>query len=343
MTFEIVTIGVIILGFAAVIYFLMRKPQQDEAVSVMLDWMKSLKESGDVSRKEIQDSIVSSNKEINARLTEAARLFADVQNKVGQMTELGRSMKDVQELLKGPKTRGIFGEDALESLLKQILPSHNYQMQYRFQSGEAVDCVVKLKEGLVCIDSKFPLENFRALMKSESEEDRENFRKAFIRDVKKHVETISKKYVLPKEGTLDFALMYVPMESVFQEIVNDGELMDFARSKKVHITSPNSFYHYITIIHTALKGAQMNEMAGQILNVIAALKQDSTKFATNLGVLNKHVTSAKNQVDVVNEGFRSLAGKIDSAYNLQLEEKQQVEQLPGGLQDHNTPSLSPPL
>ncbi|MBI4049907.1 MAG: DNA recombination protein RmuC [Candidatus Doudnabacteria bacterium] len=330
MNFQILITILIVAGFAAIIYFLRRKPRQDQAVQVMLDWMKSLKESGDLSRKEIQESIAGSNKEINARLTEAARLFSDVQHKVGQMTELGRSMQAVQELLKGPKTRGIFGEDALESLLKQVLPAHNYQMQYRFQSGEAVDCVVKLKEGLVCIDSKFPLENFRAMMKSETDEDRENFRRAFVRDVKKHVETITKKYILTNEGTLDFALMYVPMESVFQEIVNDGELMDYARSRKVHITSPNSFYHYITIIHTALKGAQMNELARQVLNIIAALKQDSEKFATNLGVLNKHVTNAKNTVDVVNEGFRSLAGKIENAYNLQLEEQREVEKLPGG-------------
>src|SRR3989338_9319184 len=202
-------------------------------MQMVMDLMKSITESSQSTRKEIQDSIISSNRDINSRLTEAARLFADVQRKVGEMTELGRSMKDVQELLKGPKTRGIFGEDALESLLKQVLPADNYEMQYRFESGEAVDCVIKLKDGLLCIDSKFPLENFRAMMKVESEEDKNNLRKAFLRDVKKHVESISKKYILPREGTLDLALMYVPMESVFQEIIDDQDLMEFARSKKI--------------------------------------------------------------------------------------------------------------
>lgn len=327
MNFQVLTILVLVAGFGLVLYFLGRRPKQDQALKVMMEWMKNIKEGGELTRKEIQDSIEKTNQEINKRLTDAARLFAEVQNKVGQMTELGRSMKDVQELLKGPKTRGLFGEDALESLLKQVLPTHSYQMQYRFESGEAVDCVIKLKEGLICIDSKFPLENFRAMMKTESEEDKENFRKAFLRDTKKHIEVITKKYILPKEGTLDFALMYVPMESVFQEIVNDQELMDYARTKKVLITSPNSFYHYVTVIHTALKGAQINELAKQILNIISAMKQDSDKFATTLGVLNKHVTNAKNTVEVANEDFRNLAGKIQNAYSLQLEEKSQVEKL----------------
>ena len=294
---------------------------------VMMEWMKSIKDGGDLTRREIQDSIQKTNQDISKRLTDAAKLFAEVQNKVGQMTELGRSMKDVQELLKGPKTRGLFGEDALESLLKQVLPSQHYQMQYRFQSGEAVDCVIKLKEGMICIDSKFPLENFRALMKSENEEDRENFRKAFFRDVKKHIESIAKKYILTNEGTLDFALMYVPMESVFQEIANEQTVMEFARSKKIYITSPNSFYHYIAVIIQGLRGAQLNEMTTKVLNIISAIKQSSDKFAMNLNVLNKHVTNAKNTVEIVNEDFRSLSSKIDTAHSMQIEEKAHVEQL----------------
>ena len=330
MNYQIFTLIAVVIGFLILFYLLSRKPREDgtgDAMKVMTEWMKSIKDSGDLTRKEIQDSIGKTNQDINKRLTDAAKLFAEVQHKVGQMTELGRSMKDVQELLKGPKSRGIFGEDALESLLKQVLPVQSYQMQYRFESGEAVDCIIKLKEGMICIDSKFPLENFRAMMKTESDEDRENFRKAFFRDVKKHVDTIAKKYILTNEGTLDFALMYVPMESVFQEIVNDQAITEYSRTKKILITSPNSFYHYLAVIQNALKGAQINELAKEILATISSLKQDSDKFAINLGVLNKHVTNAKNTVEIVNEDYRSLASKIERAHKLQIEEKTQVEQL----------------
>lgn len=327
MNFDLALLIVLIVGLGAILFFQTRKPKADLSVQVMLDWMKSLQEKSDLTRKEIQDSISSSNKDINNRLTEAARLFADVQRKVGEMTELGRSMKDVQDLLKGPKTRGIFGEDALEMLLKQVLPLQSYQMQYRFESGEIVDCIIRLKEGLICVDSKFPLENFRALLKAENEVDQTAFRKAFARDVKKHVEAIAKKYILPNEGTLDFALMYVPMESVFQEIVNDQELNEYGRAKKVFITSPNSFYNYITTISNVLKGAKMNELARQVLNLLGALKQDSDKFTNTLGVLTKHVTNAKSTVDSVNEEFRALASKVERAQTLQIEEKKQVEEL----------------
>ena len=327
MDLQLILLIILVAGIGSVIYFLTRKPKTDQSVQVMLDWMKSLQEKSDLTRKEIQDSISSSNKDINNRLTEAARLFSDVQRKVGEMTELGRSMKDEQDLLKGPKTRGIFGEDALEMLLKQVLPQQSYQMQYRFESGEIVDCVIRLKEGLICVDSKFPLENFRALLKAENEVDVSAFRKAFARDVKKHVEAIAKKYILPNEGTLDFALMYVPMESVFQEIVNDQELNEYSRAKKVFITSPNSFYNYITTISNVLKGAKMNELARQVLNLLGALKQDSDKFTNPLGVLTKHVTNAKSTVDSVNDEFRALTSKIDRAQTLQIEEKKQVEEI----------------
>ena len=327
MNFQVITIIMLGVGFVALFYFLNRKPGADPTMQVVIDLMKSITESSQSTRKEIQESITSSNRDINSRLTEAAKLFADVQRKVGEMTELGRSMKDVQELLKGPKTRGIFGEDALEMLLKQVLPLQSYQMQYRFESGEIVDCVIRLKEGLICVDSKFPLENFRAMMKSQSDEDKEIFRKSFLRDVKKHVESIAKKYILTSEGTLDFALMYVPMESVFQEIVSDQDINEFARAKKVFVTSPNSFYNYITTISNVLKGAKMNELARQTLNLITALKQDSDKFNDTLSVLTKHITNAKNTVDLVNEDFRSLSSKVERAQSLQIEEKKQAEQL----------------
>ena len=159
------------------------------------------------------------------------------------------------------------------------------------------------------------------MVKSEKEEDQIAFRKSFFRDVKKHVDAIARKYILPNEGTMDFALMYVPMESIFQEIVNEPEIQEYARGRKVLITSPNSFYHYLTIINNSLKGTQINEMAKQLQRIIAAIKQESDKFSGNLSVLTKHVTNAKNTADSINEDFRKLASKIESAHGLQIEDR----------------------
>jgi DNA recombination protein RmuC len=327
-----IILGVITAGFIALFYYMVvsgkKMPSDSEAMKVMTEWMRNLKTDTESSRKEIQDSIKSSSDDLNRRLTEAARLFADVQNKVGEMSEIGRGMKDIQDLLKGPKLRGGMGEESLEMTLKQVLPDKAYQMQYRFSTGEIVDCIVRLGTDLICIDSKFPLENFRMLVKSEKEEDQLKFKKDFIKDVKKHIDAISKKYILPNENTMDFALMYVPMESVFQEINNDQETSDYARTKKVYITSPNSFYHYLTIIMNSLKAAQINEMIKPLLRQIAGIKQDSDKFANNLSVLTKHITNAKNTSDSINEEFRKLSSKIENAYGLQLEDKTKVEELP---------------
>jgi DNA recombination protein RmuC len=324
-------LGALTAGFAALFYFLQKnagKPQDNESAKVLAEWMKNLKDDTESSRKEIQQSISKSSDDLNRRLTEAARLFADVQNKVGEMAEIGRGMKDIQDLLKGPKLRGGMGEESLEMTLKQVLPDKAYQMQYRFSTGEIVDCIVRVGKEMICIDSKFPLENFRMLVKSEKEEDQLKFKKDFFKDVRKHIDAISKKYILTNEGTMDFALMYVPMESVFQEINNDPETTDYARSKKVYITSPNSFYHYLTIIMNSLKASQINEMIKPLLRAISSIKQDSDKFNANLSVLTKHITNAKNTSDVLNEDFRKLASKIENANALQLDEAAKVEELP---------------
>jgi DNA anti-recombination protein RmuC len=119
---------------------------------------------------------------------------------------------------------------------------------------------------------------------------------------------------------MDFAMMYVQMESVFLEIINDPETSDYARTKKIYIASPNSFYYYLTIIHNSLRSTQINEMLKPLIRMISAIKQDSDKFTGNLSTLTKHITNAKNTSDLINEDFRKLASKIENAYSLQLED-----------------------
>lgn len=322
---------VVIAGFVAVVFafkHIVGKPKDEDVMKVMMEWMKDIKQGTENSKQITEQNIKDLNKAINERLDNAGRVIGSLAKELGGMQEIGRSMKDVQDLLKGPKLRGGMGEESLEMLIKQVLPMQHYQMQYRFNSGEIVDCIIRINKELLCIDSKFPLENFRSLIKSEKEEDQIAFRKAFFRDVKKHIDSIAKKYILPSEETLDFALMYVPMESVFQEIINEPDMQDYARSKKVLVTSPNSFYHYLTVINNSLRGSQINEMAKQLQRIIGAIKVESDKFGNNLSILTKHVTNAKNISDGVNEDYRKLASKIDTAISLQIDTAdKKVEQL----------------
>ena len=209
--------------------------------------------------------------------------------------------------------------------MEQYFTNSEFALQYRFKSGEVVDAIVKVQGKLLTIDSKFSMENYRDFLSAEAESAREAARKAFMRDIKKRVEEIHKKYILPQEGTFDFAMMYVPSEAVFYEIINDETLTEFARSKRVYVCSPNSFMYYLQIIMLSLRGQKINEAAGQIMNLIAAIRQDSDKFGRNLEVMSRHITNAKNSNDLVVTDFSQLKNKIEQVAGLRIENNR-----PGG-------------
>src|SRR5690606_10387937 len=162
-------------------------------------------------------------------------VIRDVNKEVGQMSEIGRSMKELQEFLKSPKLRGNIGEEILNDLISQLFPKNSFHLQYTFKSGEKVDAAIRTDAGILPIDSKFPMENFTKMIKADSDTEKKSYEKEFLRDVKKHIDSIAKKYILPEEGTMDFALMYVPSETVFYDLCNQMESMNYARSKRVYI------------------------------------------------------------------------------------------------------------
>ena len=249
---------------------------------------------------------------INERLDNAAKVVAGVAKELGAVQEMGRGMKDLQDFLRSPKLRGNIGEQVLRDLLEQYFPHEHFELQYTFQSGERVDAILKTDKGLIPIDSKFPMENFAKMLKAESEGERDALKREFVRDVKKHVDAIAKKYILPQEGTVDFAVMYVPSESVYYEIIrDDSDLNAYANSKKVFLVSPNSFFYFLKVIMMGMEGKRIEEQAKRILELLIAMQQDAVKFGEALGVVTTHVTNAKNAVDRANMEYARLAGKID--------------------------------
>ena len=152
-----------------------------------------------------------------------------------------------------PKPRGGFGEKALIDLVAQVLPVKSYQAQFAYKNGSIVDLMIRTTNGMISVDAKFPLENYLKLVEAPQDEA---IRKPFRGDVKKHIKDIAKKYILPEEGTLDFALLYVPSDAVMYEILTDGELCDSAEKLHVFILSPHSFYYFLNIIHLAYQSQQ---------------------------------------------------------------------------------------
>lgn len=253
---------------------------------------------------------------LNQRLDNAANIIAGVQKNIGEFSEIGRGMKELQQFLSSPKLRGNIGEQVLKELLKQFLPKESFNLQYTFKSGEKVDAAITTSAGIIPVDSKFPMENFRKL-DTGTELERKQSAKLFESDVKKHIDDISRKYILTDEGTLDYALMYIPSESVYYEIVNNQTLFDYSATKRVLPVSPTTFYAYLKAILMSFEGQKIEKQAQEILSSLRAIKKDYGKVEENLGVLQKHLVNATNIMGNVFSSFTNLGQKISSTQNLE--------------------------
>jgi DNA recombination protein RmuC len=266
--------------------------------------------------KVTNDRLNEQGKSFNQRLDNAARVISDVQKNIGEFTEIGRGMKDLQDFLRSPKLRGNVGEQILKEMLGQFLPKASFNLQYTFKSGEKVDAAIKTSAGIIPVDSKFPMENFRKL-EAGSDIDRKQAKKDFESDVRKHIDGISKKYILTEEGTIDYALMYIPSEAVYYEIVNSEDLFDYAQGKRVLPVSPTTFYAYIKAILMSFEGQKIEAKAKEILSSLRAIQKDYSKVEDNMNILQKHLTNAFNMMGNVFSSLTMLGQKINSTQRLE--------------------------
>ena len=234
-----------------------------------------------------------------------------------EMAAIGRDIASLQDILRSPKLRGGLGELLLAELLGQILPAENFSLQYTFKDGQKVDAVILLGEGMVPVDAKFPLENFRRVLEAADETDETAARKLFVSDVKKHVDAIAQKYILPEEGTFEFALMYIPAENVYYETIlkNEGTaegINEYALRKHVIPVSPNSFYAYLQAIVRGIKGLRIERSAKLIL---ANLGQLDTEFAKRLEDFEKvggHLSNAQSAYGKTEKRFGRIRDRLSA-------------------------------
>src|SRR3990167_9306796 len=313
----IIAAALVIIAFA-IIYWQIKKlvdsKKGDETTKLLTQLVSDMRGSMDKTT----DSMVRQTAAINQRLDKAAQVISNVSKSVGEMTELGRSMRDLQEFLRSPKMRGQIGEAVLKDILGQALPKQHFHLQYAFKGGEIVDAAIQLEQGIIPIDAKFPMENFRKMTKARDEKETQMHRKAFIADVKKHVDAISTKYIRPQEGTLDFALMYIPSEPVYYEMISNApELDDYAYRKRVRPVSPSTMYAYLRAIIMSLEGSKIEAQAGQILAALREISGETEKFGSSLSVLTKHIKNAAASSDDVNTRFTRLSTKISTVQNIE--------------------------
>ena len=239
--------------------------------------------------------------------------YSQMAYQLGKVQEIGRTINEFQNFLHSPKLRGNIGEQILKDLLAQVLPKSNYNYQYQFRNGQIVDAVIKTNQGLIPIDSKFPMESFKRLQEEEEPTKKESLRKEFLRDIKKHIDDIAKKYIIPDEGTVDFALMYIPSEPVYYEVnLNQPEILEYSSQKKIYFVSPNSFYYFLKIIMIGLESAKIEEGAKIILEKMQTVQQEALNFEGEFSVLSSHISHAKVSLDRAQNKFDRLMQKIEN-------------------------------
>lgn len=294
----------------------LEKPSDDKSMLMlqnqMQDLTKTLDQKFGLSSKMLQDQFIEISKltrDTTERLTKL-----DETNK--QVLNFSDQLKNLQDILKNPKQRGVLGEYFLEETLKNVLPPNSYQMQYAFKDGEIVDAVVFVKDKIIPIDSKFSLENYERILNENDAVAREALEKLFKQDLKNRIDETA-KYVRPAESTMDFAFMFIPSEAIYYDLlvnkvgavkISTRDLITYAfKEKHVIIVSPTSFLAYLQTVLQGLRALQIEESAKEIRKNVEALQKHLMNYDQYYKKLGSQLGTVINTYNIAHREF----GKID--------------------------------
>ena len=279
--------------------------------------------------KDSRESVERSTHAVNQQVQGFTTGLTQLREEVKQVNESMKNVSSFQDIFKSPKLRGVWGEASLENALSQYFPKDSYELQHYFSSGEAVDAILRLPNGLLLpIDSKFNWENFEKMINSDNDIQREQYRKTFFSDVKKKIDEISTKYLLPAEGTTDFALMYVPAETVYYEIINnikDVDIPAYARSKKIILTSPNTFFLSVSAISHWTKDVQLSKQTKEIMKRLERIATDGHKLGDDFRRLGKHLSDAHGSYEDSEKRLGLMLDRVENV--IELEDKKEDAKL----------------
>jgi DNA recombination protein RmuC len=254
-------------------------------------------------------------KAVSDQLRASTEMLGTIRQQLGEVQQAGRDLSQaatqIESVLGGAKTRGTLGEIALDRMLADALPPDTYETQFRFSTGEVVDAVVRLREKLLPIDSKFPLDDYRRLV-----EIGEDARKGFSNTVRLHAESIAKKYIVPGEGTLDIALMFVPSEGVYYELLRSEDnkglpLDEYCRARGVVPVSPSTLFSHLKIIFLGLRGMQVEENAKRLLSSLTGLKKQVDNFSEVYEKLGTHLRNAQQSYSDADRKLERARDSLD--------------------------------
>jgi DNA recombination protein RmuC len=321
----IITIIILVTGFSVTIYLATRKkPQKDEQSLLMLQ--NQLKEI----RETMDNKLGESHKSIQQQFGQSAKIIKDVTEQLTKLDDTNKQvvgfaqqLQSLENVLKNPKQRGVLGEVLLQTVLENVMAPNQFQMQYKFNNGDIVDAIVKTKEGIIPIDSKFSLENYNKIIEEKDPAKHVQFEKQFKQDLKYRIDETS-KYIRPREKTTEFAFMFIPSEAIYYDLLvnkvgaiqlDTGGLIDYAfKNKKVIIVSPTTFLAYLQTVLQGLRALKIEESAKGIRNEVEKLGRhlfsyDSfmNKLGTSLGTTVSHFNNASKEFKKIDKDVLKIA------------------------------------
>lgn len=331
-----IILSLLVVGLAVVIFLLLRKKTDSgdsEKLVVLMEKLNQLNEQNRDLRRDLDHKLSEThrtNQENFGQTTrvmqnitgQSAKLIAEVTEKLTKLDETNRQvvnfsaqLQSLQDILKNPKQRGILGEYYLEETLKNVLPPNSYKMQYPFKDGTIVDAVVIVKDKIIPVDAKFSLENYERLLNNNDPETRKKLETQFKQDLKNRIDETA-KYVKPNEGTMDFAFMFIPSESIYYDLlvgkvnnmnINSRDLIEYAfRDKKVIIVSPTSFLAYLQTVLQGLKAMQIEERAKDIKANIEKLGRHMLSYEDFLKKLGTSMSTTVNHYNNAYQEFKKM-------------------------------------
>jgi DNA recombination protein RmuC len=302
---------------------------QATGIGLLAQQLEALRAAQDKTSENLQKSLQTGQATLTQGLQSSQQVLGQLNTQIGglqksteQMLQLGTDVRRLEDILSSPKLRGQMGEWSLENLLAQILPKDSYILQHSFKDGQKVDALIQLADFSVSIDAKFPLPGFEKVVTAETDEEKAKLRRQFARDVTAHIDKIADNYIRPAEGTLDFAIMYIPAENIYYETIvkyagETQDILQYSLDKKVIPVSPNLLYAYLMTVVMGLHGLQIEKQAAEIRQNLKRLNAGFAEFVHNWDTLGTHLRNAYGKYE---EGQKKL-----DRFGLQLDQIQGEE------------------
>ena len=324
--FLIIILIVLFVSILIALVFFIKQSQTDKNQNTSIrDLERRLTDLMISQMKEIRDTQGESSKDLNQQIKEFNRETVEIREGLKQIQEKVQDVSSFQEIFKSPKLRGQWGEASLEYVMSQYFPSDLWEKQKVFSSGKIVDIVLKLpNKKILPIDSKFSSDNFRRMIQAKNEEQKKIFKKEFLKDIKKRIDEISLKYVIPSENTTDFALMYIPAEAIYYEIMfglKENNVGDYAWKNKVVLTSPNTIYLTLKTITHWFKDTQISKQTREILSRLNKINKDANNLSLNFEKLGKHLQSASSAYQKSKKRLNLFSNKVDKLLEIKENKK----------------------